>query len=341
MTLLPFELDQCDIHQDTVDTFLQRLNGPRYFVLDGKDNSRTRFFITLLHGNEPSGVMALLRWLQNYFTPAVRIVCVVASVKTALGPPLFHYRTMPGVRDLNRCFQAPFDDEPGQLAEQILNLIHRYQPEAVIDVHNTSGSGPAFGVATHDDEQHHALTALFSDQLVITHLKLGALMDISEEYYPTVTIEAGGRLDQKAHDTAWNGLLNYITRTDLFRGHYPPINMIVEPIRVELNAGTNLTYATTANAEFDVTLLDNIDRFNFVNIGPNTQLGWVNRGTLDHFIVSDCKYNSHINDWLRIEDGGKLYPANRATLFMITTNPVIATEDCLFYAVKASKPISV
>lgn len=335
--LSEFKINPEKIAHLSVEAFLNELADSSYIVLEGKDNSRSRIFVTLLHGNEPSGVMALLRWLKENRKPTVKIVCIVASVKTALTPPLFHYRTLPGARDLNRCFQAPFTGEEGKLAQDILELIHRYQPEAVIDMHNTSGSGPAFGVATHNDQHHHTLTLPFSNQLIITHLRLGALMDISEEHYPTVTIEAGGRLDQSAHEVAWQGLVHYFTQKQLLENDKmkQPVNLIIEPIRLELGSGTSLSYASTANPEFDVTLLDTIDHFNFSYIDSSTHLGWVNRGGLDHFIVSDCKQHSTPKDWIRVENG-KLFPATDVVFFMITTNPVIAIEDCLFYGAKTS-----
>ncbi|MFT6386985.1 MAG: putative deacylase [Cellvibrionaceae bacterium] len=328
----PYEVDLANV---TVEAFLNKLNGPSYIVLNGADNSRTRVFVTLLHGNEPSGVMALLRWLKEGRRTSVRIVCILASVKTALQAPLFYYRTLPGVRDLNRCFQSPFEDSQGQLAKAILELIHHYRPEAVIDMHNTSGTGPAFGVATHDDKHHHALTLPFSDKLVITHLKLGALMDISEDHYPTVTIEVGGRLDQGAHEVAWKGLHHYFTKIDILKKtqNNKTVKLIVEPIRLEIRKGASLAYANTPNTEFDVTLIDTIDQLNFSVINAQTQLGWVNRGDLNNFVVNDCKQHSTAKDWLRLHQG-KLYPKTDAQFFMITTNPVIAIDDCLFYGVK-------
>ena len=56
-----------------------------------------------------------------------------------------------------------------------------HHPEAVIDLHNTSGSGPSFGVCTHMDRQHDALVSLFTQRLIVSNLGLGALMEISED----------------------------------------------------------------------------------------------------------------------------------------------------------------
>lgn len=78
-----------------VEAFLRYLGGPASIFLEGPDNSRTRAFVTLLHGNEPSGVMALFRWLKSGRQPAVNTLCIVASVGTALATPLFSQRILP------------------------------------------------------------------------------------------------------------------------------------------------------------------------------------------------------------------------------------------------------
>src|SRR6056297_180008 len=184
----------------SVEDFLSRLDGPACVFIEGENTARTRALVTLLHGNEPSGVMALFRWLKSARKPAVNVVCIIASVPAALAAPLFSHRMLPRARDLNRCFRPPFDDAQGALAEELLEILHLHQPEAVVDIHNTSGSGPAFGVCTFMDRQHSALVSLFTRQLIVSNLRLGALLDISEHHYPTVTVEVGGRLDPEAHE---------------------------------------------------------------------------------------------------------------------------------------------
>ena len=129
---------------NNVQEFLEILGAPACLFLEGEDSSRTRAMVTLLHGNEPSGTIALHRWLRSGQRPAVNVVCIVASIAAALEPPPFSYRMLPRARDLNRCFKPPFDDAQGALAEEILEILHMHHPEAVVDVHNTSGSGPSW-----------------------------------------------------------------------------------------------------------------------------------------------------------------------------------------------------
>jgi hypothetical protein len=318
---------------DNVEQFLSTLGGPACIFLDGEDSTRTRAFVTLLHGNEPSGVIALFRWLKSARRPAINIVCIVASVSAALEPPLFSHRMLPEVRDLNRCFRPPFEDAQGQLAEEILEILKMHHPEAVIDMHNTSGSGPSFGVCTHMDRQHDALVSIFTQRLIVSNLGLGALMDISEHAYPTVTVEVGGRLDEEAHELACDGLSRYfqadavLAQDDTDWG----LELLCDPIRLEICEGIELAYGEEAG-DNDITLMPNIEHYNFGTVSRETQLGWASGDERKLFAALDAGGRCAVSSLVRIEDG-KLFPAQALKLFMITTNATIAQSDCLLYAV--------
>ena len=174
---------------------------------------------------------------------------------------------------------------------------------------------------------------------MITHLKLGALMDISKNEHPVITIEAGGRLDKEAHENAWKGLHAFFTKERLFQQTQGAIHLDIlrEPVRIELKQGVSLSYAETRNEEFDVTLIKDIEYLNFQSITADQVIGWVNRGGLENFVVNASQQQTSIDEWLQIKNN-KLYPASKVRFFMITNSPVIAIDDCLFYAVK-DKPL--
>lgn len=319
---------------NNVEEFLRGLDGPACIHLEGEDTSRTRALVTLLHGNEPSGAMALFRWLKSGRRPAVNVVCIVASVVAALESPLFSNRMLPRARDLNRCFRPPFDDAQGVLAEEILEILRIHHPEAVVDMHNTSGSGPSFGVCTHMDRQHDALTSLFTQRLIVSQLGLGALMDISEHSYPTVTVEVGGRLDEDAHELAYEGMCRYFeAQTVLDEGDTDwGLDLLRDPIRLELNDHVTLTYAGESRDNYDITLAEDIEHHNFGTVSPDTLLGWAEGPEQRLFSAQDAGGRCAVTRLVKIEDG-KLYPAQPLKLFMITNNAAIAQSDCLFYAV--------
>lgn len=93
--------------------FLEILGKPTWITIKGKDPSRLRVVVTLLHGNEPSGVKAIYRWLGNPVTPATNMAFFIGYVEAALEPQLFTHRYLPGDKDLNRCFAAPSRSSSG------------------------------------------------------------------------------------------------------------------------------------------------------------------------------------------------------------------------------------
>ena len=109
------------------------------------------------------------------------------------------------------------------------------------------------------------------------------------------------------------------------------LELLRDPIRLEINEGVGLCYAENFS-DNDITLLPDIEHFNFGTVSPTTQLGWARGDERKLFTASDAGGRCAVNKLVRIEDG-KLYPAQPLKLFMITTNAAIAYSDCLLYAV--------
>mgnify|MGYP000014708550 FL=1 len=317
--------------------WLDRLHKPTVVRVAGRDRSRTRAMATLLHGNEPSGLFALHRWLLEQHTPEVNMLFLLGGVYPAKVPPMLTFRQLPEGRDLNRCFKEPFEGEEGAIAEAMLAELHQANSECLLDVHNTSGTGPAFAVTITNDAEHQALTSLFTDRLIMTDLRLGALMEYSEQEVPTVTIECGGSQDDQAHQLAYEGLVRYASRPDVLSLEKAEWDVAVlrNPIRVELAPEATIEYRLEPTGQADLTLPPDIEHRNFGIVSPDEPLGWIGEKGLN--ILSAISHNrtENMEQVLRIKDG-RIYPAQALKPFMITTNPVIAKSDCLFYAVKAT-----
>ena len=318
---------------DSPEEFLDWLGQAACLFLPGENPGITRAFVSLLHGNEPSGASALFRWLKSGRKPVVNMLCLLPSVQAALQAPVYTNRMLTGYRDLNRCFRAPFSDQQGELAEEILELLKRYQPECVVDMHNTSGSGPGFGVAVSTDAQHRALVSQFTSTLVTNDLRLGALMEISEHLFPTVTIECGGRLDEEAHRLAWQGLQRYMTTEDVFSEEFlgRELNVYRNPVRLELLPDCKIAYADSAQKGFDLTLKNDIEKYNFEFVSRGTSIGWVDSQDLSVFSAHNLQQQDVVERLLLIEQG-EVRVAQDLKLFMVTSNADIARLDCLFYA---------
>ncbi len=317
--------------------WLERLHKPTVVRVTGRDRSRTRAMATLLHGNEPSGLLALHQWLLEQHTPAVNMLFFLGGVYPAKIPPRFSMRQLPAGRDLNRCFKEPFEGEEGAIAEAMLAELHSANPECLLDVHNTSGTGPSFAVSITNDAAHQALTSLFTDRLIMTDLRLGALMEFSEQEVPTVTIECGGSQDDHAHQLAYDGLVRYASRPDVLSLEKADwdVNVLRNPIRVELTPDATIEYRLEPSGHADLTLPPDIEHRNFGIVLPDEPLGWIGNKGLSILTAISHNRIENMEQVLRVKDG-QIYPAQAIKAFMITTNPVIAKSDCLFYAVKAT-----
>lgn len=313
----------------TVEDFLVKLAEPTFLWLPGLDATRTRAVSTLLHGNEPSGVRALHRWIREGQQPQVNLLCFIGSIGAALTDPLFSHRCAPEGQDLNRCFRSPFEGREGAIAQAMLYELHHAQPEALIDLHNTSGRSPAYGVSTLNRDIQETLTGVFCDHLIVTDLRLGTLMEATEYDWPTVTIEAGGAKDPQADELAFRGLTRYALAKD-FLDISSPVTVLHHPIRVELQKGATVAYNCAPIPDVDLTLPPDVDRLNFGLWSPQETLGWVGARGLDVLWAKNAM-GQNLSSAIFTVHNGELRLAHPSRLRMVTTNPEIAQSDCLFY----------
>ncbi len=325
-----------EIPSDPV-AFLHSLGGPVHFRIPGIDRSRARVATTLLHGNEPSGFMAMHAWLRSGRRPAVDAHLVIANVAAATEAPGFAHRMLPGHRDLNRCFLGPFDGVEGELAAAVLALIRDIGPECVIDVHNNTGHNPPYGVGMEPTREALQLVALFGDRFVWSRLALGALMEAICDF-PSVTIEVGRSGDPGADAVATRGLARFLEEESLFSPDAEPdVQILTMPMRVCLRDGVSLMVSDTppaADDAIDLVLFRDVDRHNFERMEAGTRLGWV-RSEVWPVELIDEDGRDRARDYFSIEDGHLI--AKRPLIpIMITTDAAIAAADCLFYIVRES-----
>ncbi len=317
---------------ETVEEFLQILKGPTWLRLPGYDQTRTRAISTLLHGNEPSGVRALFNYIRSGEQPAVDLVCFVGAVEAALASTGFAHRHLPGHKDLNRCFREPFDSSEGQIAHEVLKRFREAKPDALIDLHNTSGRSPAYGVTTQLGEVQKTITSLFSHHLIYTELRLGSLMEATEFDFPTITIECGGAGDPASDRIAWEGLTRY-ARTESVLDLEPALNSVIvfqHPVRVELCQGMRVSYGRERRPDADLTMYPDVDRHNFGIVNAGEVLGWLGPPGLEVLCARDSNGKDLIHEIFH-EQSGSLVVSQPGHILMMTIEPHIAMGDCLFY----------
>jgi len=192
------------------EALLNRAGGPCLLRVRGRDRKRVRALSTLLHGNEPSGLRALHALLREGFVPAVDLIVFLGAVEAALTPPLFSFRALPDRPDLNRCFVPPFEQGERALAGEVLEHLHGAAPEALVDVHNTTGHTPPYGVGTIVADAQLHLVSFFARAYVHSDLRLGTLVEATEHAFPSIVIECGMAGDAASDALARAGLERFL-----------------------------------------------------------------------------------------------------------------------------------
>jgi hypothetical protein len=314
------------------EAFLRTLGGPSLLRLPGRDRSRTRAVSTLLHGNEPSGLRAVHAYLRSGAVPAVDSVFFLGAVEAALAPPGFAHRQLPGAADLNRCFRPPRGGPEGELAREALALLREVSPEALLDLHNNSGHSPAYGVGPRAGAAELEIVSFFADRYVHSDLALGALVEVTASWFPSVVLECGRAGDAAADALALGGLTRFLGAAALGARPAPPVEIFGEPVRVQLRPGARLAVGTARDAKADLTLSEDVDRHNFELLEPGHCLGWIAPPAALPVEARDAGGRDRAPELLADVDG-ELRTRVPLVPIMMTTDPAIAAQDCLFYAV--------
>ncbi len=323
----------------TPEGWLRALAGPAFLRLPGRDRSRTRAVSTLLHGNEPSGLRAVHGYLRSGAVPAVDTVFFLGAVSAALAPPGFAHRQLPGALDLNRCFRERRPGPEGELAQEALALILGTEPEALLDLHNNTGHSPPYGVGPRCGTAELDIVSFFAERHVQSDLALGALVEATAERFPSVVVECGRSGDPAADAVARVGLSRFLAADTLERppSHEPEV--FRAPVRVQLRAGVKLAVASEPDPAADLTLAEDVDRHNFDRLGPGHSLGWVAGDGAMPVEAFDGAGRDRADELFEIRSG-RLLTRGELTPIMMTVDPAIAAQDCLFYAVfPASEPV--
>lgn len=319
----------------TPEQFLLNLPGPTVIDITGSEDKHPIVICTLIHANEPSGFTALYHLLKRGFKPKTPLRFVLPSVKAAQQMPLFSQRFYNGEIDLNRCFAPDKENNRLELASDTLTHINECSPQYILDLHNTSGASPAFAVSVSNEPVYKQLAAFFCNQMIVTDIRIGALMEQNLEA-PVITIECGGASDIASTKRAELGirLLSNSDQDDLKHSH-EIVDIFRNPYRIQLQQHQSLCYASHFSEEMDITLVRDIERRNFGLTHQGTCIGWTKSKKIHHIFHKQglAQHETNIDLDFEIKDH-QILTKRDLYFFMATDNLRIASKDCLFYIIE-------
>lgn len=300
---------------------------PALFHLPGK-RPETLFVSVLLHGNEPTGFLAVQKLLQKYQDQILprNLTLFFGNTQAAR----FNQRRLSHQPDFNRIWPGtPLPQSPEtEWAREICQVMRQRQVFASIDVHNNTGLNPHYACVNKLDETFLHLGVLFGRLLVyFTHPK-GVQSGAFAEFCPAVTLECG-RPDQPYGVEHALQFIDSCLHLHEFPAH-PVARQDVDIYHTvaQITVDEHVSFSFNDDSA-DLCLDQELERLNFTEIPAGTVLGVVKVGRMP-LIARDNDGKPITEQILKLVDG-QVQIIKPAMPSMLTLNERVIQQDCLCY----------
>ena len=174
--------------------------------------------------------------------------------------------------------------------------------------------------------------AFFGSRFVASDLALGALVEATAASFPSVTIECGRAGDPAADRLALAGLRALLETDELASHETLDIQLFGDPVRVRLRDGARLRFGAGPVDSVELTLDLEVDRHNFEQLEAGHALGWVGAAAGLPVEARDAAGRDRSGELFEVRES-RLRTRRPLVPIMMTTDPTIASQDCLFYVV--------
>ena len=302
------------------------LSGPSLIHLAG-EKSDTLFVSVLLHGNETTGWEAVRELLKKFEArPLPRSMCLfIGNVAAA------HYgqRHLDDQPDYNRIWKGDGDSAEEQMAQQVIEHVSKLELFAAVDIHNNTGKNPHYACVNRLDQSYLHLATLFG-RTVVYFIKPDTVMSMAmAPLCPAVTVECG----QPGMPQGTSHVLDYLDAclhlSDFPKHPVTPhdIDLFHTVATVKVPAGLDVVFG---NEGADISLLPDIDRFNFTELPAGTAFGQVSAVGLQPFTVRDEQNRDVTARFFEI-NGHWIQTRTPVMPSMLTLDLEIIKQDCFCY----------
>jgi succinylglutamate desuccinylase len=311
----------------SAENLYQLIPQPALFHLPGK-RSDTLFVSVLLHGNEPTGFLALQRLLQKYHRQTLpRPLSIFFGNSQAAR---LNLRRLDGQPDFNRVWPGTALPESPErrIAEQIVAAMCQRKLFASIDIHNNTGLNPHYACVNKLDNDFLQLGALFGRLLVhFTHPK-GTQSAAFAEFCPAVTLECGRPGQEHGTEHALEFLDSCLHLAEIPSHPVAKQDVDIYHTVVQVTIADDATFSFSERTA-DLLLNDDLERLNFTDIAAGTVLGHTNRARLP--VIAKNENGEDITGRFFSNDMQQLVITRPAMPSMLTLDERVIRQDCLCY----------
>jgi hypothetical protein len=305
------------------------LPGPTLIHLPGR-NLAPVFASILLHGNEDTGLRAVQRVLAEASSrglPRALSVFVGNIQAAALG-----LRRLDGQPDYNRVW--PGTDDTADLPEhammrQVVEDMRARGVFASIDIHNNTGLNPHYACVNRLEPPFLHLATLFSRTVVWFERPLGVQSQAFAALCPAVTVECGKPGNPGGEREAAR-LLEAVLHLDHLPLHPIPrhdIDLYHTVAMVKLADGVTCSFD---GEPADLRFVPELERMNFSELAPGTQIAAVAAGRSEPLQVTDSSGAPATARFFSLA-GGALRTRTAVMPAMLTRDERVIRQDCLCY----------
>ena len=316
----PLEVSPAELHQVLPGPTLLRIPGEKEPPL---------FICTLLHGDEPTGFLAVQQLLNHYRTqekPLPRSVWLFLGNVAAARKNVRH---LPGQPDFNRMWKGGALPEH-LLVEQLLAILKSNKPFAGIDIHNTSGQNPHYACVNKLDEPFIGLGKLFSPMIVYFTRPEEVISRALAEFCTAITVESGLARDPFGVDHVLDFLEQCLALDAIpTNANNPTEAKVYHSIaRIEVPSQCRIGFGQACR-DTDFNFIENLESMNFVEQAENTLMGWRRNPDLKLAVVDEHgkdvseDFINYTNEEIRL--------IRSVVPSMFTTFAPNVLDDCLGY----------
>lgn len=308
-----------DLHQLLPEPTLIHLSG---------SHKEPLFISVQLHGNEPTGLLALQQLLTKYQNqPLPRSISLFLGNTEAASKNM---RRLDGQPDFNRIWpgkELPESTET-RMAQEIVNIMQQRNVFASIDVHNNTGLNPHYACINKLDNSFLQLASLFGRLIVYFLYPKGVQSAAFAEICPAVTLECGRPGQQYGVEHAFEFLNSCLHLNELSSNpvHNQDIDLFHTVAQVKIKPDYNFSFQ---QPDADLLLSQDIERMNFTEISAGTRFGTINNSHLP-LMAQDEQGNDVTKEFFAV-DNKELHVTRSTMPSMLTLDEKVIRQDCLCY----------
>lgn len=305
----------------------QLLPEPTLIHLPGK-HPEPLFISVQLHGNEPTGLLALQQLLNKYSQQRLpRALSIFFGNTEAAAQNMRRLENQP---DFNRIWPGTELPESAEtrMAQDIVDIMRARKVFASIDIHNNTGLNPHYACINSLDHSFLQLASLFGRLIVYFLYPKGVQSAAFAQLCPSVTLECGRPGHQYGVEHAYEYLNSCLHLTEIATHpvHHQDIDLFHTVAQVKIKPDCHFSFHQHTA---DLLLDPDIERMNFTEISAGTQLGTINNSHLP-IIAQDEQGNDVTKNYFGVRN--KELHITRATMpSMLTLDERVIKQDCLCY----------